>query len=204
MVDSQMRIQFKRSILLAGREHAGKGSIWNLPQVLALELIAQESAVRCGFFRLIFLRATGVDVKPRALPAARSDTSYNNGSPGVTEEMKLMEATRNTKRIRLTRSLLLRGGEAQEGDVLDLPIELADDLIFTDSAVPCDAQVTKQMPAEREKRDMRKVKLLRSITMGQAGEVHEVPFHVACSLISDKSAEPQGWSINPRDFSEWD
>jgi hypothetical protein len=197
-----MRIQFKRSILLAGGHTAEKGSIWDVPQVLALDLIAQESAVRCGFCRLIFLWATGVDVKPRALPAAGSGRSCNNESPGA-KETKPMEAMRKTKRIRLTRSIMLIGGEAEEGEVRDLPVELADDLIQMDSAIACDDPVTNRTDPERAKAEMRKVKLLRSIVMGKAGEVHEVPIHVAYSLIDEESAEPDGWRVNPNEVAGW-
>ncbi len=179
MVDSQMRIQFKRSILLTGGHTAEKGSLWDLPQVLALDLIAQESAVRCGFCRFIFLRATGVDVKPRALPAAGSGRSCNDESPGAMEETKPMEAMCNTKRM-------------------------ANDLIFAGSAVPCDAQVTNPTEEpERAKEEMRKVKLLRSLVLGEPGEVHEVPIHVAYSLIDDESAEPYGWRADPKEIAGW-
>jgi len=191
--------------LLTGGHTAEKGSLWDLPQVLALDLIAQESAVRCGFFRLIFLWATGVDVKPRALPAAGSGRSCNNESPGAMEETKPMEAMCNTKRIRMTRSIYLLGGyEAKEGEVRDLPVEMANDLIFAGSAVPCDAQVTNPTEEpERAKEEMRKVKLLRSLVLGEPGEVHEVPIHVASSLIDDESAEQYGWRGDPKEIAGW-
>jgi hypothetical protein len=121
------------------------------------------------------------------------------------EETKPMEAMRNTKRIRMTRSIHLLGGyEAKEGEVRDLPVEMADDLIFAGSAVPSDAQVTNPTEEpERAKEEMRKVRLLRSLLLGEVGEVHEVPVHVAYSLIEEKSAEPHGWRVDQNEVAGW-
>jgi hypothetical protein len=113
-------------------------------------------------------------------------------------------AITKTKRVRLTRSILLRdGGEALAGEVRDLPVEMADDLIFWDSAVASDDGITHRTELPERKVEMRRVKLLRSVTLGNAGEVHEVSAAIAYSLISDNSAEPHGWRINPRDFSDY-
>lgn len=109
-----------------------------------------------------------------------------------------------TKRIMLTRSILLDGGhqEGKEGEVRDLPIRLADDLILMGSAVACDAPITKQKEEPRAKAEMRPVKLLKSIMLsgvgeGAAGEVHKVPIHIAYSLIDDGAAQPCGWVAQP-------
>jgi hypothetical protein len=49
-----------------------------------------------------------------------------------------MAALTNTKRVRLTRSIILdKSHDAAEGEVLDLPLQLADQLIWDGSAVPC-------------------------------------------------------------------
>jgi hypothetical protein len=119
---------------------------------------------------------------------------------------QLKTAVFGTKRIRMTRSIYLLGGyEAKEGEVRDLPVELADDLIRAGSAVPCDAQVTKQttLPETAKKVEMRKVKLLRSLVLGNVGEIHELPIHTAYSLIEERSAEPHGWRVKPNELDNW-
>jgi hypothetical protein len=56
---------------------------------------------------------------------------------------KVAELFGPKKRIRLTRSIILNAQrDAEEGEVLELPLELAEQLIRDDSAVPCEG--TKQ------------------------------------------------------------
>jgi hypothetical protein len=50
--------------------------------------------------------------------------------------MRPSKLTINTKRIRLTRSILLGGEHAQEGSVHEVAKQTADDLIVAGSAVP--------------------------------------------------------------------
>ncbi len=81
-----MRIELTRSILLGGEtaEHAEKGAIYDVPRVLALDLIAQRSAIRCGLWRFIFLWATGVDVKPRRIAEAKPQADHSGRSQDET------------------------------------------------------------------------------------------------------------------------
>jgi hypothetical protein len=97
-----MRIQLKRSILLAG-EDTEKDSIWDVPRVLALDLIAQESAVRCGVWRSIFLWASGVDVKPLRIADAKPQSHFPQGG-SVSREEKATEVLQRAEKlgIRLT------------------------------------------------------------------------------------------------------
>jgi hypothetical protein len=116
---------------------------------------------------------------------------------------QLKTAVFGTKRIRLTRSIVLDGGEGKEGEILDLPTSQADDLIRMGSAVTTEASATKRQEPARAKVEMRKVKLLRSINLGEVGTIHEVPVHVAFSLIEEKSAEPHGWRVKPDELNGW-
>jgi hypothetical protein len=116
------------------------------------------------------------------------------------EELK--KASGPTKRVKLTRSILLNREHAEEGEVRDLPERVANDLIFADSAVPCDAPMTKREPAP-PKEETRKIKVTRAILLQRehvaAGEIREVPLSTAYSLIADKSAAPHGWRVGPQD-----